>query len=120
MIRTECAGRARNRAVARVTALALFVALVGALASSGCKIHHSAHGYQDLPHVIRITSMPSGATLILPERGLSLITPADVELKLTRIEPVRVEKKGYETFEGVLGDVPQVARNTYRVDLVPR
>ncbi len=96
------------------------LALVAAVLLTGCNTYKNSHGRQNKPHVLRIVSIPSNAKLTIPGRKLMLYTPADIEVDLGKGDAIVVEKDGYLPFEGVLGDLPQVARQTYEVRLTPR
>lgn len=97
----------------------LVLAVLTAVSLSGCKSHKNPHGWQNLPHVIRIVTEPEGAELKLPGYNLLLITPADIERKIGPDDTLVITKEGYLPFRGSLADMPQIALNTYRVKLQP-
>lgn len=103
-------------AIARVSV----VVLLAAVALAGCNTFKNSHGRQNKPHVLRIVSIPSNAKLTIPGKQLMLYTPADIEIDLGKDTEILVTKDGYLPFEGVLGDLPQVARQTFEVRLTPR
>jgi len=93
--------------------------LVPLAVAPGCRTYPNAHGRQNQPHVIRITSEPSGATLTLHARDLDLVTPADVRMRGDSDERITIVKEGYVPFEGTLRDLAQISRNTYQAKLRP-
>ena len=92
--------------------------LFGVVALAGCA-HRNADGYQDLPHVIRIESMPTGAQMTIVGRKLFYTLPADIELKLRPDEMIHVRLEGYHTFRGRLSELPKSSLDTYFVKLSP-
>lgn len=97
----------------------LFLAALGAVLP-GCA-HYNSHGRQGLPHAWRIVTVPGEARVIFPGHGnLLYISPADIDGKLGPLDRVIIEKDGYESFDGKLGELVQVAQGTYECRLVPR
>ncbi|MGQ9589515.1 MAG: hypothetical protein ACUVYA_04380 [Planctomycetota bacterium] len=99
-------------AVAGVLAAASF-----ALAASGC--YSNPHGYQDTPPILRLVSVPSGATVDIPSMNLRLETPCDLPTELDLDDEISVSKRGYVPFRGTLGEIREISRRTFEVRLNP-
>ena len=68
----------------------------------------------------RLVTRPAQATATFPDRGnLQLETPADLPPDLGSRDRVRIEKSGYISFDGKLGQLPRIADGTYECVLVP-
>lgn len=102
----------------RGIAAACVLAAAGlALAASGC--YSNPHGYQDTPPILRLVSVPSGATVDIPSMNLRLETPCDLPTELDLDDEISVSKQGYVPFRGTLGEIREISRRTFEVRLNP-
>ncbi len=90
-----------------------------ALALGAVSCHSNAHGYQDLPHVIRIESRPAGAEMTVQKNKMFFTLPSDVEMGLSGSDVITVRKNGYHTYRGPIGELPKSGQNTFLVVLRP-
>ena len=72
---------------------------------------------QDTPPIKRLDTVPAGTTLVIERLNLRLETPCDLPTKLEPDDEIAVSKKGYYPFRGPIGDLPEIARGTYRLEL---
>ena len=94
-----------------------FVAASLALVASGC--YSNPHGYQDTPPILRLVSVPSGATVDIPSMNLRLETPCDLPTELDLDDEISVSKPGFVPFRGTLGEIREISRRTFEVRLNP-
>ncbi len=93
-------------------ALALWLAAV-----VGC--HSNPHDYQDTPPILRLVSIPAGATVTLEDMRVRVETPCDLPTELGLDDELSVSKEGYLPFRGTLRDLVQISRGTFELRLQP-
>ena len=97
---------------------------VASLVVSGCKIYQAPHGPQNTPPVVRVNSVPPGATIsyVHPTLGgnFQVGTGKDLPALLVKHRTeVTISKEGFVPWQGRLRDLTQVAIGTYLVELRP-
>ena len=100
----------RPRRRAACAALALWLA-----ALVGC--HSNPHDYQDTPPILRLVTIPAGATVVLEDMRLRLETPCDLPTELGLDDELSVSKEGCLPFHGTLRDLVQISRGTFELRL---
>jgi hypothetical protein len=95
----------------------LGAAAVTLLLALGACFYDNPHGSQGLAPVTRLSTYPVGATVSVPQFNLQLVTPCDLDERVTQYTELEVRKDGYATWRGTLGDIPQVAQGSYELRL---
>ncbi|GEM_PF-4459577 len=102
----------RKPVLSRVLLPALFL-----LGAAGC--HYSnPHGSQALEPVTRLLTEPAGAKVKIPRLNMLLEAPCDLPNDIVPADQLIISKDGYRVWEGMLRDIPQVAKGTRRLDLI--
>jgi hypothetical protein len=83
----------------------------------GCG-YSNPHGEQDTPPILRLWTVPAGATVILADMNLKLETPCDLPTELDPDDEISISKAGYLPYKGPLSGLPEVGRGTYQIELV--
>ncbi len=105
----------KNRKIALLSRLVLPGLLL--MGAAGC--HYSnPHGSQALEPVTRLLTEPSGATVKITRLNLLLEAPCDLPGDIVPADQLIIYKDGYRVWEGILRDIPQVAKGTRRLDLI--
>lgn len=75
------------------------------------------HGDQDLPPIKRLVTEPRGATVTLERLNRVYEAPCDLPEDVFLDEELIISKPGYLSYRGLLRDLPQPARGTFKCTL---
>ena len=105
----------------RPSALLSRLLLPGLLILGASSCHYTnPHGSQALEPVTRLLTEPSGATVKITRLNMVLEAPCDLPNDIVPADQLIISKDGYRVWEGMLRDIPQVAKGTRRLDLIRR